>query len=54
VGAGAAGIHRHGDGHIDHVKFVNGFHAEVGKPHHFGGPDGFGDQVGALLLLTAC
>ena len=36
VGAGAARVYGYGHGHIDHIELVNGFHAEVGKAHHFG------------------
>ena len=34
MGAGAARVYRHGDGHVDHIKLVNGFHAQIGKAHH--------------------
>lgn len=40
VHAGSCSIHRHGDGHIDHVEFVDGFHAQIGKARHLGGFDG--------------
>ena len=29
MGAGATRIHRHGDRHVDHIKFVNSLHAKV-------------------------
>src|SRR5690606_28673951 len=35
----------HSHGHIDHVEFVDGFHAQVFKAHHLGVLDGFGDKV---------
>src|SRR5665647_2742837 len=42
---GAARIDCDSDRHIDHVKFVNRFHTQVGKTHDSGCLDGFGNQV---------
>ena len=41
----AAGIYRHRDWHVNHVKLVNRFHPQVGKPDDFGMLDGLGHQV---------
>ena len=46
VRTGAACIDGHGDWHVNHVEFVNGFHAQIGKTHHFCVLNGFTDQVG--------
>lgn len=35
VHTGSCGIHCHGNGHVDHVKFVDRFHAQIGKAQHF-------------------
>ncbi len=44
--AGAARIHRHGDGHVHHVELVDRFHAEVFEADHLRGLDGLADEVG--------
>jgi len=46
VDAGALAVDGYGDGHVDYVELVDGFHAEVGEGEDFGGLNGFGDEVG--------
>ena len=46
VYAGAAGVHGHRDGHVDHLEFVDRFHAQVAEADDLGLPDRLGDQVG--------
>ena len=43
---GASRIDRHRDGHVDHIKFVNGLHAQIFKSHDTGFLDGLAHQVG--------
>ena len=49
----AGGIHRHGDGHVFHFEFVDGFHPQVFKGCHTGFADGLGDQVGGAAYLVS-
>jgi len=46
VDAGAERIDGDGDGHVDDIELVDGFHAEVGEGEDAGGVDGLGDEVG--------
>ena len=46
VDAGAEGVDGDGDGHVDDIELVDGFHAEVGEGEDAGGVDGLGDEVG--------
>ena len=46
VDAGAERIDGDGDGHVDDIELVDGFHAQVGEGEDAGGLDGLGDEVG--------
>ena len=46
VDAGAEAVDSDGDGHVDDIKFIDRFHAEVGEGEDAGGRDGLGDGVG--------
>ena len=41
---GALAVDGYGDGHVDYVELVDGFHAEVGEGEDAGALDGFGDE----------
>jgi len=46
VDAGAERVDGDGDGHVDDIELVDGFHAQVGEGEDAGGLDGLGDEVG--------
>jgi hypothetical protein len=41
VDAGAEGVDGDGDGHVDDIELVDGFHAEVGEGEDAGEVDGW-------------